>query len=211
MYLSAAVNVLMDVALVAIAIPNILPLKLPRTQKAALIGVASLSILVTISSIVRVVRVFNLSSSKDFSWDTSDITTWSAIEINVGIFCAAAPAIRPLIRAVIGILGSMNSTDNRRPSNRRYPYGNIDTSGRARAIELSGGETFDATHTKSRFWSKVGAGANISDGDSTKGVLNYKAADTGTGILHTVVVRIDVDSDEERARRDDEDENRNYV
>ena len=143
--------------------------------------------------------------------DTSDITTWSAIEINVGIFGAAAPAIRPLIRAVIGSFGSMNSTDNRRPSNRRYPYGNIDMTGRTRAIELSGGETFDATHTKSRFWSKVGAGANVSDGDSTKGVLNYKAADTGTGILHTVVVRIDVDSDEERARRDDEDENRNYV
>lgn len=105
----------------------------------------------------------------------------------------------------------MNSTDNRRPSNRRYPYGNIDMTGRTRAIELSGGETFDATHTKSRLWSKVGAGANVSDGDSTKGVLNYKAANTGTRILHTVVVRIDVDSDEERARRDDEDENRNYV
>jgi hypothetical protein len=43
------------------------PLKLPRTQKAALIAIASLSILVIISAVIRLVRVTALASSIDYT------------------------------------------------------------------------------------------------------------------------------------------------
>jgi hypothetical protein len=47
------------------------PLKLPRTQKAALIAIASLSILVIIAAIIRFVRVTAIASSKDYTCTSS--------------------------------------------------------------------------------------------------------------------------------------------
>ncbi|KIN03215.1 hypothetical protein OIDMADRAFT_95408, partial [Oidiodendron maius Zn] len=95
-YVAAGCSIALDIALVVVAIPRILPLKLPRTQKAALLAIASLSILVIIAAIIRFVRVTAIASSKDYTWDSYDVTTWSAVEVDVGLICAAAPTIRPL-------------------------------------------------------------------------------------------------------------------
>ncbi|KFY18662.1 hypothetical protein V493_08434 [Pseudogymnoascus sp. VKM F-4281 (FW-2241)] len=86
--------------MVAFAVPRVLPLKLPRLQKAGLIAITSLSSLVIISSVIRLVRISALRTGTDLSWDSYDFTTWSAIEVNVGLFCATAPAIRPAIRTL---------------------------------------------------------------------------------------------------------------
>ncbi|OBT53330.1 hypothetical protein VE04_05471 [Pseudogymnoascus sp. 24MN13] len=108
-YMSAGFNIFLDLLMVAFAVPRVLPLKLPRLQKTGLIAIASLSSLVVISSVVRLIRISTLNTSKDLPWDSYDFTTWSSIEVNIGLFCATAPAIKPAVRAMKDAL-RMNSS-----------------------------------------------------------------------------------------------------
>lgn len=118
----------------------------------------------------------------------------------MGLFCAAAPAIRPLIRAVTGAFASNPST------NSNYPrHGTYGTGTRSRAIELDDSEGFNATRTKNTFWTK--SKTELSDGDSTKGVLDQRQGAEGGGITRTVVISVNVDSeriDTDSERDDDE-------
>ncbi|KFY75888.1 hypothetical protein V498_09860 [Pseudogymnoascus sp. VKM F-4517 (FW-2822)] len=168
--MSAGFNILLDILMVAFAVPRVLPLKLPGLQKAGLIAITSLSSLVVISSVVRLIRISALRTSKDLPWDSYDFTTWSAIEVNVGLFCATAPAIRPAIRAMKDALrlNSLPTTSH----NAIFP------TSMAEELELEGGEvsrSSPALPTKSRFWSTTRGRVTkreLSDADSSKGVLN---------------------------------------
>jgi hypothetical protein len=119
------------------------------------------------------------------------------------MFCAAAPAIRPLIRAVTGAFGSNPSSN---PDYLRYGRYGMGSRSRAGAMELDDGEGFNAMRTKNTFWTKDKQGkAEHSDGESTKGVLDKKQGAEEAGITRTVVIRVDVDTerdDEERGGRD---------
>ncbi|OBT64857.1 hypothetical protein VE03_06448 [Pseudogymnoascus sp. 23342-1-I1] len=174
-FMSAGFNILLDLLMIAFAVPRVLPLKLPRLQKAGLIAITSLSSLVVISSVVRLIRISALRKSTDLPWDSYDFTTWSAIEINVGLFCATAPAIRPAIRAMKGAL-RMNSSPTM-SHNARFP------TSIAEGVELEDGEVtrpIPALPAKGRFWStKRGrvTKRELSDADSSKDVMNDVSMD----------------------------------
>ncbi len=74
------------------------PLKMARGQKIALLAIVSLGVLVIVAAIVRLVQILRYDFDGDRTWDFSNITTWTAIEVDTGLFCASAPAIRPVIR-----------------------------------------------------------------------------------------------------------------
>ncbi|ELR10300.1 hypothetical protein VC83_05467 [Pseudogymnoascus destructans] len=170
-YMSAGFNIFLDVLMVLFAVPRVLPLKLPRLQKAGLIAITSLSSLVVISSVVRLIRISTLRTSTDLPWDSYDFTTWSSIEINIGLFCATAPAIRPAIRAMKDAL-RLNTLPTTSQGT-RFP------SSMTGGLELEEGEVFNgkppAVPANSGYWitKKVRVtDRELSDADSSKCVLD---------------------------------------
>ncbi|KAH9209572.1 hypothetical protein DL95DRAFT_261751, partial [Leptodontidium sp. 2 PMI_412] len=95
-YTSAVCNIIADVMLMAFVIPRVLNLQMARRQKIALLVVASLGILVIVASIVRCDFYASLTSDPDPSWNGVNGSTWGSVEMQVGLFCACAPCLRPL-------------------------------------------------------------------------------------------------------------------
>ena len=87
-------------------------------------AILSLSILVVVAAIIRVVRVQRLVYSQDQSWDSYEVDIWAAVEINTGIFCVSAPAVKPLLRKLApGLLSSIGNTDKFPTNTRKYGTG----------------------------------------------------------------------------------------
>ncbi|KAI0480280.1 hypothetical protein GGR56DRAFT_687269 [Xylariaceae sp. FL0804] len=97
----AAVNILTDLLVLGLPLWIFLDLKIPSRTKAALMVIFLLGFLVTIASIVRLVLlvqgIFMLGTIIDVNGSIGFVT--SAIETNLAIITASAPALRPLFRA----------------------------------------------------------------------------------------------------------------
>ncbi|EOD43279.1 putative integral membrane protein [Neofusicoccum parvum UCRNP2] len=111
---SAVFNTLADTWLTLQVVPSILPLQLPKRQKMILLFVVSLGWLVIIASIFRICRLNAVSDPRDFTWADYDVTIWSAVEVDVGLVCVAAPATKPLFKKMAP--GFLRSLTTRRAS-----------------------------------------------------------------------------------------------
>ncbi|KAH8650634.1 hypothetical protein BGZ60DRAFT_534287 [Tricladium varicosporioides] len=117
---SAVFNIVADAGLTTFVLPKIMALKLPTRQKASLIAVLSISILVIVAAIVRIVRIRHVVHNFDVTWDSYDVNIWCSVEINTGLFCVSAPAIKPLVRKLApGLLSTADSHTSFRTSNLR--------------------------------------------------------------------------------------------
>jgi hypothetical protein len=62
--------------------------------------------------VVRVVRltreIGNIEAGeRDIPWIMFDVTIWTSVDINTGLFCASAPSLKPLLKRLVpGMLGS---------------------------------------------------------------------------------------------------------
>ncbi|KAG9810303.1 hypothetical protein KCU68_g21005, partial [Aureobasidium melanogenum] len=92
-----AVNIVLDFAVLALPMPVISRLKLPKKQKIALVGVFLLGFFTCAVSVVRLVLVHNAYVRHDFTASSAEAVTWSMVEANVGIICASLLALKPLI------------------------------------------------------------------------------------------------------------------
>jgi hypothetical protein len=79
----------------------------------------------------------------------------------------------------------------------------------SRAIELNDSEGFNAARSKNMFWTNIKT--ELSDGESTKGVLDQGQEGADSGIMRTVVIsvnreseRIDTDSERDDDEREGE-------
>ncbi|KAH8725552.1 hypothetical protein GQ44DRAFT_681440 [Phaeosphaeriaceae sp. PMI808] len=109
LYVTGAVNVIADIALMAIVLPRVLELKLHRRQRWALVSVVLLGSLAVVAGIVRMVRVGSLLGKPGFdpSWHAYDISIWTNTEIYVSLICASAPGMKPVIVQILPkLLGS---------------------------------------------------------------------------------------------------------
>lgn len=113
-------NIVTDLAILALPIPVLTGMRLPSRQKYILVFTFSLGIFVTIVDVVRIYYLqqaitnvptgFSSDSdalfgdSSEFSWNASLSLMWSAVEVNVGMTCACIPTLKPLI---VKILPSM--------------------------------------------------------------------------------------------------------
>ncbi|KAI1742599.1 major facilitator superfamily domain-containing protein [Xylaria scruposa] len=115
---SAPVNIVTDLAILALPLPVLTSMRLPPRQKIILIMTFAVGIFV---SIVDVVRIYYLQKaindvpsttpmsgtdvafggSPEFSWNASLALLWSAVEVNVGIACACIPTLKPLIIRIL--------------------------------------------------------------------------------------------------------------
>lgn len=96
------------------ALPKILTLKTIPRQKYALVAMTSMSGVPVIASMIRCVRISQILESTDPSWRAYDSSIWSAVDANVSILCASAPALKPLLRKIMpGLMGSSHGSSQR--------------------------------------------------------------------------------------------------
>ncbi|KAI0400481.1 major facilitator superfamily domain-containing protein [Xylaria palmicola] len=115
---SAPINIVTDLAILALPLPVLTSMRLPPKQKIILIITFALGIFVTVVDVVRIyylqkaitdVPSTTIVSDEDaafggtpeFSWNASLSLLWSAIEVNVGIACACVPTLKPLIIRIL--------------------------------------------------------------------------------------------------------------
>ncbi|GAB0135284.1 hypothetical protein EsDP_00003627 [Epichloe bromicola] len=110
---AAPVNIVTDLAILALPIPVLTGMRLPIRQKAILVITFSLGIFVTIVDVVRIYYLqraiidvpggvsndpnSRFGANADFAWNASLSFMWSAVEVNIGMACACIPTLKPLI------------------------------------------------------------------------------------------------------------------
>lgn len=77
---------------------------------------------VTVVSIVRLQFIVDLGSSTNPTYDQTEVSIWSTIEINVGIICASMPSLRILMVRLFPRLGG-SSYDSSKYNNYGDSYG----------------------------------------------------------------------------------------
>jgi fucose permease len=131
---SAPVNIVTDLAILALPLPVLTSMRLPSRQKTILIFTFALGIFVTVVDVIRIFylqqAIINVSTgassdpnsifgdSSEFSWNASLSLMWSAVEVNVGITCACIPTLKPLIIKILPAMitdpdGTRNASDTR--------------------------------------------------------------------------------------------------
>ncbi|PHH50409.1 hypothetical protein CFIMG_005432RA [Ceratocystis fimbriata CBS 114723] len=95
---TAGLTILTDILVLALPVWIFMGLKMAFKLKVALVCVFSLGGVVTIVSILRLVQIYEFSYGKPSADPTYDIRfIYSAVETNLAIIAASAPAIRGLI------------------------------------------------------------------------------------------------------------------
>jgi len=114
---SAPVNIVTDLAILALPIPVLTGMRLPQRQKIILVLTFSLGIFVTVVDVVRIYYLQQaityapvaatddssalFGNTPEFAWNASLSLMWSAVEVNVGITIACVPMLKPLILRIL--------------------------------------------------------------------------------------------------------------
>lgn len=131
----------------------------------------------------------------------ANITTWSAVEIETGLFCASAPGTKPLMRKWIpGFLSSSSLGASEPERYARYPsktFNGTQHTNRSAVeygFELDGqlNKDVDATvdNKTKPFWrgDEESVGTQIEDGESVRGILGERSA--SESIVQTASITI---------------------
>jgi fucose permease len=115
---SAPINIVTDLAILALPLPVLTSMRLPPRQKIILIMTFTLGIFVTIVDVIRIYYLQKaitdapsstpstdlgeaFGGTREFAWNASLALLWSAVEVNVGIACACIPTLKPLIIRIL--------------------------------------------------------------------------------------------------------------
>lgn len=125
---TTAINVLAGICaaasdLYSVILPLIMTKQvgLPRPQRIALNALFSLGLLVVGASAVRTYYLFEVGRQSDVSWYIFDVFVWSQLELQLGIMCASAPALRVFFRRYLsGAVSRAVNSSRSRPSRLGY-------------------------------------------------------------------------------------------
>ncbi|EPS34360.1 hypothetical protein PDE_09324 [Penicillium oxalicum 114-2] len=108
LFAASVINIFTDFLATAIPIPLIWSLKLPTRQRLAVISIFGLGIMVNVAGSFRTVYVWeSMVVGWDRTWLSWPILIAASVEINLGLICSSAPALRPLVAAFLPrLLGS---------------------------------------------------------------------------------------------------------
>ncbi|KAI0015180.1 major facilitator superfamily domain-containing protein [Xylariomycetidae sp. FL0641] len=114
---SAPINIVTDLAILALPLPVLTSMRLPPRQKVILIITFALGVFVTVVDVIRIYYLqqaitdvstdvssdpaATFGDSPQFAWNASLSLMWSAVEVNVGITCACIPTLKPLIIRIL--------------------------------------------------------------------------------------------------------------
>ncbi|KAL7269264.1 hypothetical protein RUND412_008082 [Rhizina undulata] len=101
-YTISVLGIMTDFFLVVLPVPMVWNVKIPKRQKAILCLILGLGAFSSTASIVKM--TYNINYGKiggDFLWDSTYLTIWSILEIDIGIITASMPALKPLFKHVL--------------------------------------------------------------------------------------------------------------
>ncbi|KAI0179891.1 hypothetical protein GGR52DRAFT_568658 [Hypoxylon sp. FL1284] len=104
------VNMINDIVVLMVPIPEILQLQMSGKKKLAVCGVMLLGSFVCVASVVRIWAFAEFIKAVDLTWSLAHVFLWSSVEPAVGIVSACLPSLRPLYRRARGKLTSSNNT-----------------------------------------------------------------------------------------------------
>ncbi|RYP02425.1 hypothetical protein DL764_005804 [Monosporascus ibericus] len=111
----AAANIALDVATLALPMPELFALSMSRQKKVQIIGMFALGFIDTIVAIIRLQSIITFGTSRNITQDFVEIGYMSTIEVPVGIVCACLPAIRSLFGAAFPrVFGSTSHGSTKR-------------------------------------------------------------------------------------------------
>ncbi|KAK1448259.1 hypothetical protein CCUS01_11842 [Colletotrichum cuscutae] len=96
----AIINMVNDIIVLLIPIPQILKLQMSGRKKAAVCSIMLLGSFVCVASIVRITHLSTFSRALDITWQMGPVFIWSAIEPSIAIVSACFPHLAPLRRLV---------------------------------------------------------------------------------------------------------------
>ncbi|KAG8667738.1 hypothetical protein FPOAC2_12927 [Fusarium poae] len=108
-YSIAGIGIVLDVWMLAIPIWQLMLLQMKWQRKVAVALMLFVGTFVTIVSVLRLRYLVTFGSTKNPTWDSFSPCYWSAIEVNVGIWCACMPDLRLLLLKTFPILRSNTS------------------------------------------------------------------------------------------------------
>ncbi|KAK7402916.1 hypothetical protein QQX98_011314 [Neonectria punicea] len=97
----AITTVATDLLVCALPLPTLLKLKLPLSQRIALIVLFSLGIVVVFAASMRAYwSHYVTEETYDVTWQGFYLWIWTAVEANLGVICGSIPALRPLFKTM---------------------------------------------------------------------------------------------------------------
>ncbi|KAK8878743.1 Satratoxin biosynthesis SC1 cluster protein 4 [Apiospora arundinis] len=118
----SCMNIVMDVAILLLPIPIVIPLQIPTRQKILLVLTFATGVFVCVVAIYRVSYIPTLEASDDYDWDAVPDMILCFLEVNAGIVCASVPAPRPFFTryfpALISSHGKRSTGDGGEGNNR---------------------------------------------------------------------------------------------
>jgi hypothetical protein len=97
---STVLHTVTDGWLILMVIPVVLTLRIPFWQKCVLMGVLSLGVFFILFSILRITSILRTDGRSDVTWILAGFDIWSILEVAIGLICACAPTIRPLLQKI---------------------------------------------------------------------------------------------------------------
>ncbi|TWU76114.1 hypothetical protein ED733_007839 [Metarhizium rileyi] len=103
---NAGIGIAIDLWMLAIPLWQLKGLKMHWKKKVSVSAMFLLGTFVTVVSILRLRSIVKFgANSTNPTWDFFEVSLWSCIEINVGIWCACLPSFRLLVVRLFPALG----------------------------------------------------------------------------------------------------------
>ncbi|KAK7942394.1 Satratoxin biosynthesis SC1 cluster protein 4, partial [Apiospora aurea] len=91
----SCLNIVMDVVILLLPVPIVIPLQIPTRQKVLLVLTFATGVFVCVVAIYRVSYIPTLEASDDYDWYAVPDMILCFLEVNAGIVCASVPALCP--------------------------------------------------------------------------------------------------------------------
>ncbi|KAK7918323.1 CFEM domain-containing protein [Apiospora marii] len=97
-YTCAALNIVLDIVIFFMPIPQLMKLDLSWKKKVGIIFTFLVGLFVTICSVVRLQALIGWTRSTNPTMDYAPLAVWSLVELDVGVICACMPGMAGLFR-----------------------------------------------------------------------------------------------------------------
>ncbi|KAF4120884.1 CFEM domain [Geosmithia morbida] len=115
---NAAINIALDLWVLAIPMWELRCLQLHWKKKVGVALMFCVGTFVTVTSILRLQSLITFAATSNSTWEFFSVSLWSTVEIAVGVICACLPTVRLLFVKIFPALGG--STYRKTASYRHY-------------------------------------------------------------------------------------------
>ncbi|KAI1655624.1 hypothetical protein F4813DRAFT_398045 [Daldinia decipiens] len=119
-YFTSIFGIILDLWILMIPIPTLKHLQISKRSRHVLYGIFGVGGLATAFSCARLYSIHTYTLAADPFRDSILVNVWSMVEINVAIWCASAPALKPLF-SPRRFLDSAKSSSSRNYHNVNHP------------------------------------------------------------------------------------------